>query len=349
MLIGFADRPVRTIPVHAVATVDHKIHLGRTCGKGFAVASQDGTVSVLGDQLQLLYQADLGDPVNDFTATTTGDKWAWIMNNHLHIGERLGTCLMHEQLPQGPAACQWSSSAAALWAAVGTGYDVQVQIRTPQGRIRSELTVPDAFGDSAVTLHPHPNPDAVVLWIAAGQDGQQSWLIRDVETGLAAERLPTKDCLPAVFGPDGDWFLTADDDRMVRCTWPAPVTQSALEWADTTADPEDDGDGDGDGDGPGYDLVLLPGAFASWSTANGRIVVIDLSTMSIVDEIAMDGHPVRTMAEVYPALAGDDSLCTDFHFTVPNEDAVLSVHGEQTVVLSHLRDWSPQPDRSDRI
>jgi hypothetical protein len=323
----------REIPVAATVTVDHRAYFGRPCGDGFAVVSQEGALTVVDDRLRPRRRLDLGGPVGDFSVTQDG-TWAWAVGDQLRVGDPDSP----RSVPvSGEVACRWLESGQALWVANGTGDEVHVEIRTPDLQVVRAVTVPDEFGASMVSLVPHPHADTVVLWIAAGQDGQQSWLIRDTGTQLTAERLPADDCLPALFGPDGTWLLAADDDRIARLTWPDGAEDGALSWDDI--DPEAAADGN---DGPGADLMALPGGFASWSTGNGRLRTIDLATMTVADEIVMAGHPVRTTAELYPSLAGDLNPCGDFGYSVLGAGGtVLSVHGKHTLVLSRLRDWSP--------
>jgi len=314
----------REIPATATVTVDHRAYLGRPCGDGFAVVSREGELTVVDARLRPQRRGELGGPVGDFDVAPDG-TWAWAGDGQLRVGD------VHSSV-DGEVACRWLPSGQALWVANGTGDEVHVTLRTPDLQVVRSVTVPDEFGDSMVALLPHG--DAVVLWVAAGQDGQQSWLISEAGT---AERLPADDCLPALFGPDGTWLLAADDARIARLTWPDGVEDGALSWDDI--DPEAAGNGS---DAPGADLMLLPGGFVSWSTGNGRIRTIDLATMTVADEIALAGHPVRTVAELYPSLAGDLNPCGDFGYSVLGTGGtVLSVHGKHTLVLSRLRDWSP--------
>ena len=313
---------VREVPVATTLTVDHRAYLGRVCGDGFAVVSPDGVLTVVDGRLRPVRQADLGGHVAD--CSVNGDSWAMVTNDRLWVGDFPGTGGVSAPLP-GEAACRWLPSGRALWAANGTGDEVLVALRTPDNQVIRTVTVPDAFGESTVRLRRHPHDGAVVLWIAAGQDGQQSWLVRDDGTALAAEHLPADDCLPAQFGPDGDWLLAAGDDRLAKFSWPDRAELGTLSWADI--DPEAEADGS---DAPGGCLMALPGGFVSWNTGNGRLRTIDVTTMSVVDEIALAGH------DPYG----------DFVYAVPRDDGmVLSVHGENTLVLSALRDWSPDPDR----
>jgi hypothetical protein len=303
----------REVPAAATFNADHDAYFGRVCGDGFAVVSRMGEVSVVDGRLALVRRLDLGGPLADLSIA--GDRWAWVMGSRLRIGDDVSVPL------EGAPACRWASSGQRLWVANGIGDRVRVALCTPDGQVTRTVTVPDSFGDSMVRLRHHPHADAIVLWLTAGQDGQQSWLVHDDGTALTAAHLPADDCLPAMFGPEGDWLLGAGDDRLVKTSWPGRVELGALNWADI----EKDGD-----DTAGDCLMSLPGGFVSWSTGNGRLHIVDLTTMSAVGEITLAGHPL------------DDDGLGDFGYTVPHGNGtVLSVHGQSTLVLSTLRDWSP--------
>lgn len=309
--------PVRAVPVAATLTVDHDAYLGRVCGDGFAVMSRTGEVSVVDGRLRPLRRLDLGGPVADLSIS--GGRWAWVVGARLWIGDpdRDGVSAPLAGAP----ACRWTASGQGLWVAAGAGDQVRVELRTPDGQVTRAVTVPDAFGDSMVRLRHHPHAGAVVLFLTAGRDGQQSWLVHDDGTALTAAHLPADDCLPASFTPAGDRLLAAGDAGLTLVSWPDRVVLSTLAWADI----EKGGD-----DTPGDCLMALPGGFVSWSTGNGRLHVIDVTTMSLVDEITL--------------AVEDDEPRGDFAYTVPHGNGtVLSVHGASTLVLSALRDWLPNP------
>jgi hypothetical protein len=307
----------REVPTAATLTVDDEVYFGRVCPDGFAVVSRVGVVTVFDTALRVLRLLDLGGPLGDLSIA--GDRWAWVVDRGLHVGHP-GAEIASAPLTGAPA-CRWATSGQALWVANGTGGEVRVELCTPGLEVVRAVTVPDAFGDSLVRLRHHPHADAVVLWIMAGSDGQQSWLVRDDGTALTATHLPADDCLPAQFGPDGDWLLAAGDAALTKVSWPGGAVLGTLAWADV--DPEAAADGT---DSPGDCLMALPGDVVSWSSANGRLRVIDVTTMSVVDEIV---------------LAGGQDLRGDFAYAVPRADGtVLSVHGKDTLVLSALRDWA---------
>ena len=323
----------REIPAAATVTIGHRAFFGVPCGDGFAVVSQEGAATVVDRELAVVRQAALGGSVGSLSVSPAG-TWAWTVDDELRTGDP--DDWTSAPVP-GEVACRWAPSGRALWVAVGTGDEVRVEIRDGGHRVARAVTVPDPFGRSMVVLCAHPRADAVVLWVAAGQDGQRSWLVTDDGTALAATPLPADDALPALFGPDGSWLLTADFAKLTRYSWPDGAQLGTLNWADV--DPAAAADGS---DEPGADLMLLPGGHASWSTNNGRVRIVDLATMTVADEVTLAGHPLRTVADLYPSLAGDENLCTDFGYAVPGADGtVLSVHGKDTLVLSALRDWAP--------
>lgn len=328
----------REIPVAATVTVEHRAYFVRPRGDGYAAISADGDVTLLDGGLAVTGRLALGGRVDDVAIAPDGTTWAWVSGGRLWLGEP-GRA-EDASLP-GAAGCRWQPAGRALWVAEGTGDEVRVEVRDRDHRVARQVTVPDPFGTSMAVLCQHPRDDAVILWVAAGQDGQQSWLVTDDGTGLDAALLPADDCLPALFGPDGDWFLAADFEKLIRRSWPEAAELGTLTWDEV--DPEAAADGN---DAPGADLVLLPGGYASWSSGSGRVRVVDLTTMSVVEEITVAGHPLRTVGDLYPALAGDENLCTDFGYSVLGAGgAVVSVHRQNTLVLSALRDWSPDPDR----
>jgi hypothetical protein len=305
----------------------------RSCGNGFAAVSAEGTATVLDPGLRVVGRHELGDRVGDVAIAPDGVTWAWAAGGRLWFGTPGGTAV---DVPvSGQVACRWQSSGRTVWVAVGTGDEVRVELRDLGHRVLGEVTVPDPFGGAMVMLCDHPDDDAVVLWVAAGQDGQQSWLLTGGTTP-AAELLPADDCRPALFTPDGQALVAADDERLALLAWPGGTERGVLTWAD--ADPEAAADWS---DGPG-EVLLLPGGLAAWTSGNGRIRTVDLATASVVDEVCLAGHPVGAIAEVYPSLAGDENPCADFEFAVPGAGGtVLSVHRRRTLVLSALADWVP--------
>lgn len=178
----------------------------------------------------------------------------------------------------------------------------------------------------------------MVVWVAAGQDGQTAYLADDDGKMITTTEITPRDRLPPVFSPTGNAYLSAGDGRLEYLAWPSGDRIMHLSWPG--AENEDDNDPSGS------TIQWLPGGFATWSSENGRIYLVDLTTMAIVDEIIVAGHPVRTVEELYPTLVGDTTPCSDFEYAEPGpEGLILSVHARTQLAATRIADWSPDPSR----
>ncbi len=181
-----------------------------------------------------------------------------------------------------------------------------------QGR---EAQLDDPFGGSAVMLFAHPDPARVIVWIAAGQDGQAAFLATDRDGAIAVDELPPRDRLPPEFVPSGDAYLAAGDDRIEVRAWPSAEVVSTVWW------PVDEDDDDDDPDQlAGDEVIALPGGYAAWSSREGRLMLVDLPGAQIVDELA---------------------VAPDFQYAVRRGDDVLTVHADRTLILTSARAWVP--------
>lgn len=231
------------------------------------------------------------------------------------------------------------ASAAGLWAAESLHSEIELSVRDESsGAVRAATKVRDRFGGSAVMLLPHPSERSIVVWVAAGQDGQIALLATHRGEGIETTALPPPDRIPPVFLPDGNSYLSGGDDVLEQYACPVGNRIGVVAW------PTDDADEDGSRSGS-Y-VHILPGSYATWSSDEGRVHIVDLENWSIVDELTISGHPLRTVEELYPSLQGDRMLCTDFHFSTPGPDGlILTVHGKTELVVSAIADWSPDPTR----
>ena len=214
------------------------------------------------------------------------------------------------------------------------------------------VQLPDAFGDSVVQVHSHPLADRAVVWVTAGQLGQQSWLVSwDGPEGRAA-RLDADDAGPARFGPDGRWYVTVDDERLRKLSWPEHRELGSLEWDELLSDPAIDLEAAphrpepaGDPDTPGEDVVVLDDTLACWPSENGRLHLIDLIAMREREEVYLSGHPVLTVGEIFPRLAGDPTPCSDVERLagLGNSGLVAVAHRGGMVTISRLGQSAAAP------
>jgi hypothetical protein len=330
---------MREIPLLAQTTLPHRADLVRRTAGGFVAVSRNGRVSVLDERLSCLRQAQLGDGVRDISLDADG-RAAWLARQRLWIGALDEAAAVSLPTPE-LAALRWRETDALLWTAGSTGETIQAALRDASGAALRELEFDDPYGDSVVSFIEHPDPRCIVLWLAAGQDGQRSVLLTDSGQALSVTALGTEDYLPPVFEANGGWFVATDEEELLLTSWPGAVELGRLSWV--TEEPVDAGS---DPDPAGADVRILPGGYASWSSTNGRLHTVDLTTMQFTDEFVLAGHPIVTIAQLYPRLAEDHGPATDFDQSLAGPDgAVLTVHSGATLALSELADWSPDPGR----
>lgn len=229
-----------------------------------------------------------------------------------------------------------------IWAANSLGDVVEVSLHDPAtGELLRSTTLEDPFGGSAVMFFAHPTAQRTVIWLAAGQDGQTAYLANDDGRMIRASEIPPRDHLPPTFLADGNTYLTAGDEQLEHRRSPTGDSIAALSWP-TIEDEELE-------DPPGAAIQILPGRFASWSSSNGRIFIVDIDRMKFVDELTIAGHPVRTVEELFPTLRGDRAPCTDFEYSQRGPHGrILTVHARTKLVVSNIGDWSPDPGRREQ-
>ncbi len=192
----------------------------------------------------------------------------------------------------------------------------------------------DPYGDSHVSLLRHPNKDSVVVWLAAGQDGQCLFWARQNEKTIVAERFSELvDTTWPSFSPSGEEFLVISNGELQRYRYPRGPQTGRMEWS--TGD-EDDQIGDF--------VSYVDADFALVQSNSGRLYVVDVETMTIDEEISIQGHEPRPISEIYPSLKGDRGLYSDCWLFLPlPNDRFLSIHQERSVPPDesndHLLTW----------
>lgn len=299
------------------------------------IATESKDVLVLDVNLKVIGRIDVGAKPNDIAMAGTGALLAIAS----------GRTLSAVETKRGRS--KWSAHGnfigchavgTSLWTAEGHDDEIEVSLRdVVTGEVTRTTRVVDPFGGSSVMFSPHPSDRSAIAWVAAGQDGQTAYLLTDTETTIEAIELAPRDCLPPIFLPDSRSYLSAGDEILEHYSWPSGERLGTVPWPTANEDEED---------GAGSDLQIIPGDYATWSSSNGRIYVVDLIEMRIVDEVTISGHPVRTVEELYPTLRGDQTPCTDFEYAEPGpEGLILTVHTSSNLVCSRVRDWSPDPAR----
>jgi hypothetical protein len=181
----------------------------------------------------------------------------------------------------------------------------------------AQTELADPFGDSSFTVLTHPDREHVVIWAAAGQDGQCLFWARRDGSEIKVDPFSDLDATtPPSFNRSGDRFLAVCDANELRqYGFPQGPLLGKMRW------PFDDmGNQIGD-----VVLFVDPTRALLPSTAD-RLYLVDLTKMAIADEISIRGHEPKRTSEVYPSL-GDDGLCSDLaNLALLPAGQILSVH-----------------------
>lgn len=316
---------LREVPARASLTPGHRVDLVRHLPDGgWALAAYDGTMTVTDADLAVERRLDFGMRIADAEPAPDG-TWAWIGDSGLWTGTPDDPRPGHERAD----AVHWT--AGGLWTAGEGGDEVTVELRDRDFRLLAGVSLPEQFGGSGVWLRAHPDPDAVVLWVAGPPwAGSEAYVVTREGDGLRAEPVPFKNPDPPVFTSGGGEFLVALPD-LVRASWPGGAELGRLPWTDVSPDPKDER--------PTRDLWPLPGGKAAWGSFSRRVRVVDLATMTVEAEVYLAGHPVRTFSAFYaaPGIGSPHGDLTTF--AVGGAD-VLSVHRHHEVLLSGAADWA---------
>ncbi|MEV0645301.1 hypothetical protein AB0I28_08545 [Phytomonospora sp. NPDC050363] len=317
---------LREVHPRAALTPGHRVDMVRHLhGRGWALASYDGTVTLTDAELALESRLDLGMTLTDLEFAADG-TWAWIGESGLWTG----TPGEPRPGPENAGSVRWADDDLWIaWEDDGLAAQIAVELCDREYKTLAATTVPELYGGSGVWFHPHPDPGAVVMWVAGpAWAGSESYVITREGGALRAQPVPFERGGPAVFA-DGGLLIAVPD--LVRASWPDCAELGRLPWTDISPDPHDER--------PTRDLCPLPGGKAAWGSSSRRVRVVDLDTMTVEAEVVLDGHPVRTFSAFYAA-PGIGSPHGDLtHFTCGGGD-VVSVHSDQEVLLSAAADWA---------
>ncbi len=326
-----------------------KIELPHRCSQ-IAAAAESGAVAAAGDELAIVYVPPDATPVETralprsprhIALAPAGDVLAIVDAAGISLSEpatgaRIAETTGHFQ------GCAFSADGRWLCAAQETG-DNTVTAELRDGRtlaLVAACEVDDPFGGSSCMVFPHPDPSRLCLWVAAGQDGAVNVMLTYGRGKLTGARLTDlEDETPPAFSPTGDSLLVVDDagGNLRHYAFPDGRCLGELSWKDHE-------------DPLAEQLHFVDRTTALVSTVNRRLHLVEVPSMRIVDELAVEGHPSRPIKDLYyPALKDDTGWASDLFVFAPIRDRTfVSIHerrpshstrGPRDLVL-----WRVDPD-----
>jgi hypothetical protein len=203
----------------------------------------------------------------------------------------------------GLCDCYFDEGGDGLWLAAPISDEAcQLSLMEMKGwSVTQRAVVEDRFGQSSFTFHATGMPGLASLWVAAGQDGQEVYLLKREGSGFCCIQLEElTNCIPPVFSQDGAELSTVTENNSVcRFAFPSMKRLGRPLLSGYADDPFAES------------LCYMDSHHALAGTREQRILLFDTTTMQIEDEIAIEGHEPRPIGEYYPTLAKEGGLTTD--------------------------------------
>lgn len=293
----------------------HRAYYMKHAGKRFAVAAQDGHVSLFDQQFRFESIRAVKQHLRGISIHPSSDLLAFTDNDCLSICDLSGNVIFRDASPGlsddspswlngGFDDCQFHPQDGSLWSVSARSTEkLEIQVRDPiLWTIKHKVELEDPYRGSSCSFHTVPNSKTLALWIAGGQDGQEIyWLTCDRKLHAKRDAL-LEDTTPPDFSPNGAEFLILENYQAIcRISYPNTRELSRLEWPFA------------DDDCFGCSFAYIDDQYAMVGTNAGRSFLLDVPSMSLIDEVVIANHEPRPVEQLYPSLVGDKSLCTDIH------------------------------------
>ncbi|WP_020471248.1 hypothetical protein [Zavarzinella formosa] len=209
-----------------------------------------------------------------------------------------------EWMLEGFIDCHFDPDGDFLWLLASLGDDAceVLLVETKGWSVVQRETITDDFGSCFWSFHSTGRPGLISLWMAAAQDGQVIyWLTRKGSNFTVAQEKTFGDCTSPVFSSDGSEFLVliTSDLSIGRLSFP-----SMEELNPPLSSPDEVNSFDSF-------MCYLDHENALIRAGEGRIFLIDTTTMTIKDELAIQGHEPGPFGKYFPTLSEVRGLATD--------------------------------------
>jgi hypothetical protein len=234
----------------------------------FAVSLWPSDLALSPDGSELAVAAADGITLYSLSPTWTFEKSGYLNNAYQ-------SCLF------GPEGRLWSCFAYTPRSAVLEVWDASKQAAI------AEVKIVAPFVESAFRLFPHPLRDCVVVWVAAGQDGQRLfWASLEADTIRVSPLADLDFTSPPAFSPDGTEFLISTERGLIRYAFPdGPQLGEMNELV------EDDYIGDS--------VCYLDRGRALVASAKERLFAVDLANMTTLDEVEISGDEPQPVSNFF--------------------------------------------------
>jgi hypothetical protein len=312
-------------------TPEHEFDLGARASRlltadagGILVAGvYGGRVLVLDSSLTLKACYGVGGNLQPQAASEDGRVLALTAPDTLLITTVEGKPLCRETAPvfrgAGFEACIFSADVERLWVVRHVDNDqVHLERRSaPYWRVDYSVAIDEPAPPTSFCLSAHPEKQVLILWGAAGQDGQWVYWVLDDGRKIHVRQDPQLVfTTPPDFHPAGGEFVVVGEyQELRRYDFPECNELDSFVW------PEAD-----ENDGMGGGACYVSDSHVLLNRSSGRLFLVNLSSMQIAEEVHIRGHEPRPTRELYNLL-NEDGLSTDLQwFRSFREDHIASIH-----------------------
>lgn len=291
-------------------------------GQRIVVASQS-KVLVLDENLVTLFEYDIGYQIDNLTISPNGQMLA-ITNEEgqLLVIQIDGKVLFEEIHPTGSKmycnGCLFSNDGTQLWNIVEVeNYQVQVQYReTEKWNVLKSTVLQSGDSFSYFSFIPHPENKVLAAGEAAGQDGSWvHWIWEDKGEIKVLEIPELENKITPEFHPAGGEFLVVDnlsDLRRYRFPDCHLMGTATLELEEDYFQ---------------YYMCYLSDERAIIKSENGRLLIVDLDSLKVIDEVILAGYEPCPTNELFPSLADEKTLCGNLSsFQRVGKNRIVSIH-----------------------
>jgi WD40 repeat protein len=306
-------------------------------GTRIVVASYQGEILVLDENLITLFEYDIGYTIDNLTISPNGQNLACTNKNGQILVIRIdGNVLLDETTSNCQEMycneCLFSNDGTQLWHVVELeNNQVQIQYReTKQWQVLKRAVLLNGNSYNYFSLTYHPENKVLAVWEAAGQDGCWMYWVWDDDVEIRVLEIPElENKISPEFHPAGGEFLVVDDlGRLCRYRFP---DCHLMETAALKLEEEDDF---------AYYMCYLSDERAIVKSENSRLFIVDLDSMRVIDEVILKGHEPRSLNEIFPKFANDRSMCGNIsYFKRAGQDKIVSLHRRYEELQDTLLLW----------
>ena len=248
-----------------------------------AALSKDGSGTLLAPDHITCFRFRLKGEPSDAALSPDGTLLAVTMRGRLALLSTSNFRAVHRL--DDSLECSCFSSTAVLWSASRLDEDsFALEIRESEAwNVVAKTQFKDPFGDSMLTILPHPGGKHVAIFAAAGQDGQHLfWAHRQGAKIVVVDPFPDVDAIKfPSFNPSGNSFLTICEESEIRLYgFPLGPCHGTMQW------PFDDR-----ADQIGDLVEFVDAGRALVTDLENRLHLVDLRKMAITDEVTFRREP----------------------------------------------------------